>query len=158
MMALKVVGVSLMEAVTLKAGVGMEADLWQAAKRTTNMTRRQRRMLLDLSGKKRRDRLKIGQVLQYFAVHFVGAEGFVQEAVEAVVLEVLVHILIYRGRKGDCGDVLIDAPDLFQQGFPIHQRHFEVDEQQVEGAAPEQFPGDFAVFGGLDGGAPAMEE
>ncbi len=102
--------------------------------------------------------LKIGQVLQYFAVHFVGAEGFVQEAVESVVLEVLVHILVYGGGEGDCGDVLVDTPDLFQQGFPVHQRHFKVDEQQVEGAAAEKLPGDFAVLGGLDGGAPAMEE
>lgn len=34
--------------------------------------------------KKRTDGLKIGQVLQYFAVHFVVGEGFVQEAVESV--------------------------------------------------------------------------
>jgi hypothetical protein len=34
-------------------------------------------MLLDLCEKNAGTGLKIGQVLQYFAVHFVGAEGFV---------------------------------------------------------------------------------
>ena len=53
---------------------------------------------------------------------------------------------------------LLTLSNPFQQGFPVHQGHFEVDEQQVEGAAAEQVPGDLAILRGLDGGAPAVEE
>ena len=62
---------------------------------------------------KRMDGSKIGQVLQYFAVHFVRTEWFVKKAIETMVLEVLVHIFVNSGGKGDSRDLLIDAPDLF---------------------------------------------
>ena len=81
--------------------------------------------------------LKIGQVLQNFAVHFIRPEGFMKETVESMVLKVLVHILVDRSGKGDCGYILIDAPYLLQQGFSVHKRHFKVDEQEVEGVASE---------------------
>ena len=122
-MALNVVGVPLMVADTVETGTApAEVDLLQEGRKIQmmatrrgrvtgdgNMTRWWRRIILE-----RTDELKIGQVLQYFAMHFVRAERFVQEAVETVLLKVLVHILIDRGGKGNGRNVLIDAPDLFE--------------------------------------------
>ena len=100
----------------------------------------------------------LSQMQQDIVVHLVGPEGFVQVAVEADLLEVVVHILINGGCKCDGGDVLIDLPYLSEELFAIHQGHFQVDEQQVESVLPEQVPCDAAIFRRNEAGAPAEKE
>src|ERR1700730_2667099 len=95
MMALNVVGVPLMVAETVAGGGGGAPGSLKQPTNSRTKARRRRRIRLDLSTGKRTAVLKIGQVLQYFAVHFVVAERFVEKAVKTMVLEVLVHILIY---------------------------------------------------------------
>ena len=91
-------------------------------------------------------------------MHLVGVERFVEKAIEAMFLEVVVHIVIDGGGEGDGGDIFIDAAYLSKEFFTIHQGHFQVDEQEVEGVFTEQVPCDASIFGGHDIGAPTEEE
>ena len=70
-------------------------------------------------------------------MHFVGAEGLVQVAVEPMIPKVLVHIVVDGGSEGDSGDILVDIPDLSEQFLAVHQGHFEVNQQDIIGLALE---------------------